>query len=269
MLKRLLTPFMVFAAMLATTNFSAAHDTWVETNTNVVRVGDAVHVSLMLGNHGNNHRDFKIAGKVDAGASTLEVLDPKGRRYDLKSQLIDTGYTPTEGFWTSSFVGTQPGLYTVVHTFDKVMSYAPERAVKSAKAFYIVSQDLNRVPLTNPGFNRVLDLPLELVPEINPVAPMGSGMPFSVRLYRKGKPLPNVVVSFIPRGETLTATFDARYEQKTNVNGRAYFSPTAANTYLVVAHWSEPKESGKGYDSTKYSATMTLFVPQICPCCGG
>lgn len=269
MLKKLLRPCALFAALLFATNFAHAHDTWVETNTNVVRVGDAIRVSLMLGNHGNNHRDFKIAGKVDTTASTLEVLDPKGRKDDLKTQLIDTGYTPNEGFWTTSFVGTQPGLYTVLSTFDKVMSYAPERAIKSAKTFYIVSENLNRVPVNTTGFNRVLDLPLELVAESNPVAPMGIGTPFTVRLYRKGKPLAGVVVSFIPRGETLTEGFDARYEQKTNANGRARFTPKSANTYLVVAHWDEPKESGKGYDFTKYSATMTLFVPQICPCCGG
>jgi hypothetical protein len=35
-----------------------------------------------------------------------------------------------------------------------------------------------------------------------------------------------------------------------------------------VAHWKEPNESGKGYDSTKYSATLTILVPQVCPCCG-
>lgn len=50
-------------------------------------------------------------------------------------------------------------------------------------------------------------------------------------------------------------------------NGRASFTPTEGNYYLVVAHHKEP-EAGKGYDSTKYSATLTVLVPQICPCCG-
>ncbi len=59
-----------------------AHDPWVQTNTNVIRPGDQVHVDLMLGNHGNNHRDFKLAGKVDPAAGTLEVVAPDGKRYE-------------------------------------------------------------------------------------------------------------------------------------------------------------------------------------------
>lgn len=50
---------------------STAHDTWVETNTSVVRTGDVVHVDLKLGNHGNEHRDFKLASKI-----SLDITRP-------------------------------------------------------------------------------------------------------------------------------------------------------------------------------------------------
>jgi hypothetical protein len=49
---------------------------------------------------------------------------------------------------------------------------------------------------------------------------------------------------------------------------RASFTPKEGNYYLVVAHREEPKEAGKDYQSTKYSATLTVLVPQVCPCCG-
>lgn len=59
-----------------------AHDTWVQTNTPIVRTGDAVHLDLLLGNHGNDHRDFKIAGKLAAeSVGTFEVVAPDGKRY--------------------------------------------------------------------------------------------------------------------------------------------------------------------------------------------
>lgn len=256
-------------ALLSLASAARAHDTWVQTNTNVIRGGDVIHIDLMLGNHGNAHRDFKLASKADPAASTLEVVAPDGKRYDLKDRLIDTGYTPQEGFWTARFVPTQPGLYLVAHTFDKVMSYAPERAVKSAKSFFVVSKSLDKVPEKNPGFDRALGHGLEFVPIANPVTPMGPGMPISVRLLYKGKPLAGVNVAFIPRGETLTEGKDSRYERATDAQGRVRFSPTQANYYLVVAHYKEPKESGKGYDFTLYSATLSVYVPQICPCCGG
>ena len=256
------------AVVLGLATVLQAHDTWVQTNTNILRVGDQVHVDLMLGNHGNDHRDFKLAGKVDPAAGTLEVQDPNGKRYDLKDRLVDTGYTPKEGYWTTRFTAVQPGMYLVAHASDHVVSYAPKRSVKSAKTYFVVSESLDRVPQLNPGFDKVLGHPLELVPARNPVTPMGPGMPIEVRLLYKGRPLPDARVSFIPRGEPLSEEFDPRFERKTDDKGHARYTPTEGNYYLVVAHWDEPAESGKGYQSTKYSATLTVFVPQICPCCG-
>ncbi len=257
----------LIAGLLFWSGMAQAHDTWVQTNTNIVRAGDAMHIDLMLGNHGNEHRDFKLASKVDIEHSTLQIEAPNKRHYDLKSSLIDTGYTPQEGFWKTKFVAAQPGLYAITHTFDNIMSYAPERAIKSAKAFFLVSHSLDKVSLKNPGFDRVFGHPLELVPESNPITPMGPGTELTVRLWFKGKPLTGEKVSFIPQGTTLKEGFDSRYEFKTNVNGRVHFTPREAGYYLVVAH-HRTDEKGQKYDFTKYGATLSLFVPQICPCCG-
>lgn len=248
---------------------ASAHDTWVQTNSNLLRLGDAVHVDLMLGNHGNQHRDFKMAGKADIEKCTFYVLDPQGKKYDLKPVAQDTGYTPTEGFWTAKFVPTKPGLYEIAQTFDAVMNYAPVRDIKSAKTFFVATKSMDKVADNNPGFNRVLGHALELVPQTNPVTPMGPGQPLEVRLLFKGKPLANTVVSFIPRGAVLKDGFDERYEHKTDKDGLASFEPNEANYYLIAAHYEDKTAKGEGYQSIKYSATLTLFVPQICPCCGG
>ena len=37
---------------------------------------------------------------------------------------------------------------------------------------------------------------------------------------------------------------------------------------LVVAHLERPEERGEGYETTHYSATLTVYVPAVCPCCG-
>lgn len=250
-----------------------AHDTWVQTNIPIVRNGDIVHIDLMLGNHGNEHRDFKIAGKLSLEGATLEVIDPDGKSYDLKDRLVDTGYAPQEGYWSTRFEPSRPGLYLIAHRSDRVMSYAPERSIKGAKALFLVSESLDRLPAKSPGFDRPLGHDLELVPVLNPVAPMGPGSPIKVRLLYKGKPLGGERVSFIPRGGSLKAGFDESFERKTDGNGEAVFEPAEANYYLIAAHKTEPDQGGtlegKPYKFTKYGATLTVYVPRLCPCCGG
>src|SRR5262249_30216858 len=208
------------------------------------------------------------AGKIDLEGCTLTVTAPDGKRYDLKDRLADTGYTPKEGYWTAPFAATKPGLYLVAHTSDKVVSYAPTRSIKIAKTCFLVRRSRDSVPREIPGFDKPLGHAVELVPETSPVTPMGPGTAIKVRLLYKGKPLAGAQVSFIPRGTILTEGFDKRYERKTDAEGRASFTPTEGNYYLVVAHHLEPKESGEKHKSTKYSATLTVLVPQACPCCG-
>lgn len=153
------------------------------------------------------------------------------------------------------------------------MSYAPERAIKSAKTYFLISKSLDRVPMDAPGYEKRCGNGLEFVPESDPVTPMEPGIPLKLRLYFKGKPLAGVKVSFVPEGETLKGELDARYEAKTNVNGRVTFIPKEGNRYLCVAHY-KTKEHGKNangqkYNYTQHGATLALYVPQICPCCGG
>jgi len=260
---------LVVLAILVSAEAAFGHDTWVETNTNIIRSADAVYIDLKLGNHGNDHRDFKLAGKIDLESCTLKVIAPGGKSYALKERLIDTGYAPKEGYWRAKFPATKPGLYIVSHTLDKIVNYGrPIRSVKSAKTFFVVSRSLDRVPLKNPGFDRILGHQLELIPTANTVTPMGPGQPISVRVLFKKKPLAGAKVSFIPRGQTLKKGFDENFERKTDRDGKAAFTPKTGNHYLVVVRHTAENESGKGYEMTAYSATLTVFVPEICPCCG-
>ncbi len=254
--------------MFGVTATLIAHDTWVETNTNIIRSGDAVYVDLRLGNHGNEHRDFKLASKIDLASCTLEVMSPGGKSYDLKPSLRDTGYAPKEGYWQGKFVAAESGLHLVAHTLDKVIDHGTAiRARKSGKTFFVVSESLDRVTADQPGFDRILGHPLELVPVVNPVTPMGPGKSIAVRVLLHGKPLSNARVTFVPRGETLTEGFDAQYERTSDAQGEVSFTPKTGNQYLVVVHHRDENARGKDYDQTAYSATLTVFVPEMCPCC--
>ena len=67
--------FLFVATIMALSIPANAHDTWVEVNSAEVRLGQVVHVDLKLGNHGNNHRDFKLASKITLALA----FDPTNR----------------------------------------------------------------------------------------------------------------------------------------------------------------------------------------------
>jgi uncharacterized GH25 family protein len=259
------------AAVLAAAVLAPAHDTWVQTNAHLVRTGDAVHIDLLLGNHGNDHRDFKIAGKLATeSVGTFEVVAPDGKKYDLKPDAVDLGYAPKEGFHSAKFATNAPGLYVATQTSDSVVNHGKlVRSVRSAKAYFLASPSLDKVRADWGGFDKPLGHALELVPAANPVAPMGPGTAIKVKLLFNGKPLAGEKVSFVPRGVALKDGLDPEYERVTDADGKAQFTPKAGNYYLVVAHRTEPAPAGETkYESVKYAATLTVFVPERCPCCG-
>lgn len=238
-----------------------AHDTWVETNTSVVRQGDVVFVDLKLGNHGNDHRDFKLASKITLAPCQLSVIGPAGKPIDLKPGIIDTGYAPKEGYWTNRFVTQEAGLHVVSHTLDTL--HGTTRAIKSAKTFFIVSPKLDDLPDCDSGFDKPLGQSLELVPLNNPVTAMGPLQPIRVKLFYQSKPLAGARVTFIPRGTLLAEGLDKEHEFLTDADGVASFTPREGNVILVVVHHAVADQKGDGYDKTHYTAALTFSVPQV------
>jgi len=257
--------------LAALPGFSGAHDLWLQTNTGVVRTGDAVHIDCMLGNHGNDHRDFKLAGKPGIETiKNLEVILPDGSRKDIRGELADLGLAPKEGFLSTRFVTSRQGVHLVAHTSDRVVNHGtPVRSLRSAKCAFVASDLLDKVPSELKGFDKAVGHPLELVVDTD-LARIGPGTPIAVRLLLSGKPVEGVKVSFIPRGVTLKEGMDPDYERITDKKGVASFAPKVGTYHLIVAHIERAEKgtlAGESYESTKHTATFSLLVPQNCPCC--
>jgi uncharacterized GH25 family protein len=240
---------------------AVAHDTWVESNAALIRQGDVVFVDLKLGNHGNDHRDFKLASKITLKPCQLDVIRPDGKSVDLKSSLNDLGLTPKEGYWSSRFVATEAGLHVVSHTLDTL--HGTTRGIKSGKAYFLATPKLDEVSDARSEFAKPLGHPLELVPLDNPVTELAPLVPIRVKLLYQSKPLAGARVSFIPRGTTLAEGFDRDHEALTDSEGVASFTPQEGNVVLVVVHHLVPDQKGDGYDKTQYVATLTVSVPQV------
>jgi len=243
-----------------------AHDTWVQASAALVRPDDVVHVGLFLGNHGNDHRDFRIAGKLGTlDGVRLEVIGPDGRATDLVPDMVDLGYAPKEGFWSGRFVPATKGLHCIGHFRQGIRHGA--MGFKGGKTYFLASESLDAPPQPHGPLPQPLGHPLELVLESHPVLECGPGRKIAVQLLFKGKPLADQVVSFVPRSATLAAGFDATHERRTDAQGRCSYTPREGDVVLVVAHLEKPDEAGEGYDKTAYAATLVIDVPQRCPCC--
>ena len=258
---------MLATLLIVTVAASAhAHDTWLQASPRLVRPDDVVHVDLFLGNHGNEHRDFKIAGKLGSVEEVkIDVIGPDGRKTDLVPDMVDLGYAPKEGFWTARFVPATAGLHCVAHYREGVRHGAI--GFKGGKTYFLASESLDKPASPAEKSLPPLGHPLELVLESHPVLACGPGKPIVMRLLLKGKPLADQVVSFIPRGVTLAEGFDPNHERKTDSDGRCSYTPKEGNLVLVVAHHVDPAEKGEGYEKASYAATLVLDVPQRCPCC--
>lgn len=260
-MKNLLAVFLSAIVAVFVSVAARAHDTWVEVNSAEVREGNVVYVDLKLGNHGNDHRDYKLNSLISLDRVKLAVKMPCGCTKDIKSTLMATASAEKQGYWTTRYTTTKPGLHVVSHEADSL--HGSVRSIKSAKTYFVVGPD----PAATKGPLATCSAPLghtlELVPLTNPVTETGPNMPLRVRVVFEQAPLANARVSFIPQGQQLAEGFDNTFERTTDDRGIVEFTPTEANRILIVVHHAEPQRSGEGYEGTKYSATLTAAVPQI------
>jgi uncharacterized GH25 family protein len=235
----------------------SAHDTWVQLNVARAAAGQPVYADLMLGNHGNQHRDFKLDSKIPLAGSTLALISPDGKSADLKESLIDQGSEEKEGYWSTKVVPAGEGIFCVAHTYDAVVTYAPKRALKSAKAFFASG---GGAADGAESFSKPLGHPLEIIPLNDPTS-LKAGDSLQVKILFKGQPLKDAVVSCIPRGVELAGDFDAAHEARTSATGEAALPLTEANYFLVAVHQKAPEETGETYSAgSEYGATLTVLV---------
>lgn len=247
-----------------------AHDPWIETNTAICRVGDAVDVDLKLGNHGNSHRDFKLAGRLSLEWTNFDCIAPDGQHFDLKPNVVETAVAPKEGYWTTRHVLAKSGMYVFTQSMDRVVDHGKKvRAVRSSKVFVLASHSLDKPVNEMPEVaKQPLGLPFEIVFETCPVLKVAISEPVKIRVLKDGSPLAGVRISFIPRGVELAEGFDETYERMTDDQGLASWTPKESTTVLIAAHYTGESEKSADYEQTSYSATATIRVPRSCHCCG-
>ncbi len=257
-----LPKFLSLLLVIFTTSAGSAHDVWLQTNTPIVRTGENVYVDLRLGNHGNHHRDFKLAGRITLDWVSVEHITPDGNKTDIKGRMFATASAEKEGYWTTPLAVSKPGVHCVAESLDRVMNHGKSiRSIRTAKTYFLVSDSLDAPTLDRHVHQKPLGLPLELVLQTCPFSEAVAGSPITVQVLHQGKPLADAVVAFIPEGVELSGEFDPEYEFRSDSDGRVSFVPKTGNRHLIVAHYTAEDERSDEYEFTSYASTITIDVP--------
>lgn len=108
------------------------------------------------------------------------------------------------------------------------------------------------------GFDRVVGLPLELVPETDPFAASGAGgpTPLSIRLLFRGEPVAGALVS----ADSLDAG-GGSLQVRTNSEGRAMLALPRAGRWLVASTHMVPWTADESAEWESVWASLTFEVP--------
>jgi uncharacterized GH25 family protein len=254
--------------VLCLTKPAFAHDGWVEVPA-IVEKGQPVTIALMLGNHTNEHKSYRLAGKWNPKFTKLMVIDPSGMMNDITSALTDlgedeenTGPKGPKGFHIATFTPKTEGVHIVLAREEQVLQHGDEprfRSVRSARsAFTALRTPRVMEGKKSAGFGSIfaIDNLMEIVPVSNPIAVTQDDR-VTLELRYKGKPFPNQIMSIVGRLKGFASVQDLTTDEK----GQVRITAGAADSYLVRVKFDERSERKEGqYDLSSYEATYVFQV---------
>ena len=260
---------ILFAALALPANKAISHDGWIEVSPGIVEKGQLVTISLLHGNHSNEHKSYRLAGKWRPEFVKLMVMDPTGRVTDLTSSIVDlgedeekTGPKGPKGFHIAQFAAKEQGLHVALARQERVVEEAGGRlrSLRTARSGFsalalptITGARELRWPAPQPLFSDGL----EIVPLTNPVGITQQGS-MTLEVRHRGIPAPNQVLTLVSK---MGGPKSAR-EFTSDSQGRVTFNSGPADLYLTRVKFDEDATSpadGKK-EKNSYEATFVFQV---------
>jgi uncharacterized GH25 family protein len=246
-----------------------AHDGWVEITPSIVEKNQSATIALIQGNHSNEHKSYRIAGKWDQKYTTLLVIDPKGKHKSLTDRLIDFGEDAEtvgpkgpKGYYLASFVPEHEGLYQAVARQARTLQQGngPKlETVRIAKTtFAAFSVPTVSAAINLNGFDSPIagDDAVEFIPVTNPLAILAGGK-VTLELRRHGKTAPGQTVTLVRRIDGPASVQDRPTDEK----GRVTFIVGPADSYLARVKIDEEITRADGEkDKSSYESTYVFQV---------
>ena len=261
--------FLLISVALILPRSVYSHDGWVEISPTIVEKNQSATIALIQGNHSNEHKSYRIAGKWDQKYTTLVVVDPKAKQNSLTDRLIDFGEDAEavgpkgpKGFYLASFVPKDEGFYLVLARQARTLQQGdgPKlvtvRIAKSAFAAFSVPTVAAARSLK--GFDHIIagDDAVEFIPITNPLAIVAGGE-VTLELRRQGKTAPGQTITLVRRIDGPASV----QERMTDEKGRVTFTVGPADSYLARVKIDEetPRPDGQK-DKSSYESTYVFQV---------
>ncbi|MEP6994498.1 MAG: DUF4198 domain-containing protein [Acidobacteriota bacterium] len=257
--------FIAAAVMLAPP--LCAHDFWIEPSTFRPAVGSNLGVRLVVGQKFRGDAlarnpalierfvlvsatgELSIAGRPAAEPAGAVRIDQPGLALIAYRSLNSPLSLEASKF--DDYL-REEGLETVIAArAKKGESQKPsrERFSRSAKSLIAAGGS------GTSGYDRVLGLTLELIPEKNPYE-LEAGQELPVRLLYEGKPLAGALVAALPYEDP-----DAKVAQRSDKQGRVRLRLPKPGVWLVKAVHMTPVVDDANVDWQSIWASLTFEVP--------
>jgi uncharacterized GH25 family protein len=257
----------LLAAALAMAGPAFAHDFWIEPSTFRPAVGSTLGVRLVVGQGfrgdalpRNPAMIARFVLVTDAGETPIggrAADEPAGAVRIDRPGLALIGYRSLESqvsLEAAKFEAylKEEGLESVIAARAKSAdSQKPSRELFSRSAKSLVEAGDSGAA----GFDRVLGLTLELVPEKNPYA-LKAGDALPVRLLYEGKPLSGALVVALAFDDP-----DAKVAERTDAGGRVVLRLSREGAWLVKAVHMVPVAGNPNADWRSIWASLTFALP--------
>lgn len=253
--------------LLLTAPALRAHDFWIEPSTFTPQPGERVTVRLRVGEHFQGDpvprrperiERFAVVGESDERRiEGVAGTDPAGfAAFDapgLHHLLYDSSRASVE------LAGPEFEKYLAEEGLERISGLRAERGQTPARAREVYSRCAKSLVAVGGkgagGHDRILGLPLELVPEGSPYALTGGGS-LPVQLLYEGKPLAGALVVALRRDRPAR-----KISARTDTGGRVMLSLDFPGVWLVKAVHMVPAPKETGADWESFWASLTFEVP--------
>ena len=263
-------PFrLVVLGLLLSASAAGAHDVWLEPSSFRPAQGEPVAVRVRVGEHFQGDPVPRSSARIERfaavvpGERELELPLKGAEGADPAGQAV----LPVPGTWilvydtnhaSTTLEAEKLEPYLREEGLEAIIALRAQRGQSKAAAREIYSRCAKSLVTVGAGkatgHDRVLGLPLELVPEASPAAlPAGGELP--VLLLYRGEPLAGALVVAMRRDQPME-----KVSARTGKDGRVRLRLDRPGDWLVKAVHMVPAPEASGADWESFWASLTFHM---------